>query len=376
MGKKVRSSNFELLRIVAMILIILFHIQYHGPQVHLNDGYFAYPMIYKRLFIFEIGNSLGMIGNGLFLMLSGYFLVNSKNMDLGKISKKLLLEVGFAAIVLTVASSIIITYTAHNYGSLILVGMNLFNDSWWFVGYYLLVVVAAKLFLNDFLQKFDQKQYSAFILTFFAIVQFQWSGCIFEGITGGLRTLLIGLFLYSLGGYISKYDPFKNVRFFSLILIIAATYAIRFASSYNTNMQNIETLLANYTATGVQTAYNPIISGFCNFEITVIILAVTIFEIFKRIHIPNNKIINYLGKSTLMIYFIHENELFINYYKNDNWMEPLVNSNLGIDYIIMWLYWTGIAFIVGETVYTVYVLLGKLAPRIKYVFVKKSDVNN
>ena len=46
---KVRSSNFELLRIAAMLMIVMFHIFLHWPKAQLTDM-----------------NSINFFGNGLF----------------------------------------------------------------------------------------------------------------------------------------------------------------------------------------------------------------------------------------------------------------------------------------------------------------------
>lgn len=46
---KVRSSNFELLRIAAMLMIVMFHIFLHWPKAQLTDM-----------------NSIDFFGNGLF----------------------------------------------------------------------------------------------------------------------------------------------------------------------------------------------------------------------------------------------------------------------------------------------------------------------
>lgn len=96
MEKTKRQSNFELLRILAMVMIILFHVQIHGPQPILtaDNAFFASPMIYKRLLLFEVGIPLGMIGNGLFMVISGYFMNAKTNIDTGKISKNYYYNLG------------------------------------------------------------------------------------------------------------------------------------------------------------------------------------------------------------------------------------------------------------------------------------------
>ena len=64
-----RDSNFELLRIIAMILIVFSHENQHGiwfPQNH--DFGFNY------LFCKSIFSYFGAIGNWLFIFVSGYFI--------------------------------------------------------------------------------------------------------------------------------------------------------------------------------------------------------------------------------------------------------------------------------------------------------------
>ena len=48
----------------------------------------------------------GLIGNALFILISGYFMVQKgKSIDLVKISRKLLMQLGFAAVGLLFATS-------------------------------------------------------------------------------------------------------------------------------------------------------------------------------------------------------------------------------------------------------------------------------
>ena len=174
MEKTKRQSNFELLRIFAMFMIILHHIQVHGSQVLLtaDSGYFAQPIIYLRLLVFEIGVPLGRIGNGLFIMISGYFMNANDHIDTGKIAKKLLLQLGFATVILIIAYSVWITYFKSETLSLSMIAIEKFNSSWWFIGYYFSIIVLAKLFLNGFTAKLSRSQFKMLLLTILAVSQF------------------------------------------------------------------------------------------------------------------------------------------------------------------------------------------------------------
>ena len=87
MENKVRSSNFELLRILALLMIILDHIVVHcmngqlvGSQTILNQ-----PMFFKRMQLLNFAMTFGYIGNNIFVLISGYFLISK--MDKSNILK-------------------------------------------------------------------------------------------------------------------------------------------------------------------------------------------------------------------------------------------------------------------------------------------------
>ena len=365
MEKTKRQSNFELLRIFAMVMIVLFHIQKNGPQRLLTGdyGYFPQPILYLRFLILEIGAPFGPIGNGLFIIISGYFLNSNLNIDTGKIAKKLLLQLGFAVSVLMILSAVWITFFNNEELTLGIVTKGDFNAGWWFLGYYMFVIIIAKVFINRFTAKLTRSQTLSLMLTLLAVSQFEWSGKLLANLATGLRLVTVGVFLFLMGGYIAKYNPFKNVKTFTVILIIAAAVGITFLSQYNSAAESIDYYIKSKSA-------GPFIHGiqeFSDYEIIPIIIVISIFELFRRMNIPYNAVINFIGKSTLMIYFFHENGFFQMFYKEDAWMEALKSSCL--QYCLMWFKWAAIAFAFGLAGYVLYTLLGKLLPRMRSVFI-------
>lgn len=367
MGKTKRQSNFELLRILAIVMIILFHIQVHGPQPMLttDNEFFALPMIYKRLLLFEIGIPLGMIGNGLFIVISGYFMNANTNIDTGKISKNLLLQLGFATVVLMIAYFVWIHFFRDEKQYWETVTMGEFNNGWWFVGYYMIVIIIAKIFLNGFIAKLSQSQFNSLLITILAVTQFGWTGGLLNGLTNGLRTVFIGVFFFLIGGYIARYNPFRKVRLYTIFLIIGTTYVIRFMSAYNMISKAID----DYLKSDSEGNFIQKVQDYSNHEITVIIFVICFFELFRRWNIPYSKIINFLGKSTLMIYFIHENGFFQSFYRFDNWMVTLRESYWA--YCIKWLQWTALGFVLGLLAYIIYSFLGRLLPKLQILFIRQ-----
>ena len=187
-----------------MFMIVIYHIVAHCVNVQLTDpgsvgreavDVFNHPVFWKRLLVLNTIMTFGIIGNAIFILISGYFMANREisGIKLGRISWTLISEQLFAAVVLTIASTVYSFYNRGIYMSLqTIMG---FNGMTWFVGYYLVVIICGALFLNKFLAGLDCKKYSAFLLTLFAFISFSWSGSLAEGITGGLRTLLTGIFL-------------------------------------------------------------------------------------------------------------------------------------------------------------------------------------
>ena len=372
MEKTKRQSNFELLRIFAIILIVLGHIQQHGskPILIADNGYFAQPIIYLRLLVFEIGAIFGAIGNGLFIMISGYFMNANDRIDTGKIAKKMLLQLGFATIILMAAYSVCITFFANETFTWDSITIEIFNNSnWWFIGYYFLIIIIAKVFLNGFTAKLTQNQFRSLLLTALAVSQFGWIGDLLDGLTYGLRNLTVGIFYFLMGGYIARYNPFKNLRAYTFILAIAAAYGARFLSQYNIVSQSIDAFTKS-TQDGLLNFHQSVQSGL-SYQIAAVVIAICLFELFRRLAVSYNAEINFIGKSTLMIYMLHENNFFQCFYRNDSWMEALSSSVLA--YCLKWFKWAAVAFAVGVTAFALYTLLGKLLPRMRPLFATRDS---
>ena len=72
---KKRESNFELLRIFAIIMVIIGHFNVHG---NIGDLTFNQSFISFFNILFSKFLSLGDVSNHIFMLLTGYFLIKSK----------------------------------------------------------------------------------------------------------------------------------------------------------------------------------------------------------------------------------------------------------------------------------------------------------
>ncbi|MGN0729318.1 acyltransferase family protein [Treponema sp.] len=84
---KTRQSNFELLRIFAMVMIVASHLAVHGvQQVLLDSKYLAYTggSFVNQLFTCFLPAG-GGIGVALFFMITGFFMCRKENSSVKKV---------------------------------------------------------------------------------------------------------------------------------------------------------------------------------------------------------------------------------------------------------------------------------------------------
>ena len=240
MGKSNRQSNFELLRIVAIIMIIVHHIFFHcinNQILSINTAttgeMFSDPILYKRLSICEIATTFGKIGNNLFLILSGYFLIDKK-IDIMKVSKKLLFEMLFVSIIFTVVSFFYVELTNGDAG----IHLRYFNSGWWFIGYYFIVILIARCFLNKYISQMNVKEYLSVIMALFAIVSIQYVRNMFKDISEVIPIAATGALMYLIGGFIKLYNPFKKTKTIFILLILVLTNILLYMS-YHISVKNL-----------------------------------------------------------------------------------------------------------------------------------------
>lgn len=371
--EKKRNSNFELLRIIAMLMIVIFHIVVHSVDYQLtdtssmalmNNGLFNHPVFYKKLLLLTSIIPFGKMGDTVFILISGFFMIKKERIDLGKISKKLLLQLMFATTTLVISSFVCYKVLKTTYIGLIpITNINLQS---WFVGYYFAVMVIAALFLNRFLGKLERKQYVTFLLVMFAVIIFGWLGSLFNNIASEIRVLLAGVFVYSLGGYIRIYEPFQKIKSSVLIAVCAGIYGLIYLSYYNAVNLNIE----NYILKGSKGEFIQNVMSFQDYSVVIIIMGVCLFEFFKRINIPTNRVINFLGSATFMIYLLHDNAFTYSIWNTQDWITLLYNHPL---LFLLKLFGWGLAvFGIGVLVYVLFLGVGKACRKFKGIILYKN----
>lgn len=323
-----RQSNFELLRIVCMILIIAHHFSVHS----------IIPENISRLnrFIFDVFAIGGKVAVNVFVLISGYFMVKSKF----KLQKLLMLifQTFFYSIVIYIAFCIfgICTLDLKQLFSYL---FKFYNKYWFMIDY--LILYAISPFLNKIIYS-SSKNAIKLLIIFAIILQTQILGL-------DLGDLVWFCTLYIIAGYIQLY-PNQFTNKFLLAFIISILSFIVIILFYT---------LGHICLWGLK-------------DIVCLICSISLFCTFKNIKIKNNKIINFISSTTLGIYLIHDN-LLIRPMLWKNWLNVsfhALNNNF-------WIFAISAVILVFVTCSLIEMIRRLIEKNIlKLIFKKKSSLNS
>lgn len=281
-----RDANFELLRIISMIMIVVLHFIGHG-KVDLSveektlDWFFIYGLRY-----------ICVIAVNLYVLISGYYMVKS-NFKIKKVLS-LVIQVLFysAGIYLFLVFS---GYKKFLYSAFKDVLFPITTKQYWFVSAYMILYFLSP-FLNKFIHAMDKVEHKILLLllTFLFCIMDPTAQIksLFE-VSSGFSVYWF-IYLYLIGGYIRLYVndekklflKSKKTKFAIWIIVIAFQIFI----SYN-ETKNIRLFLK----------YD---------NVYTLIKTLLIFMIFKDLKIKNeklNKLILAISPLTLGVYLLHDN---------------------------------------------------------------------
>lgn len=295
MSKKIRNSNFELMRIISMFLIVLYHTIYHGHIIQNSTTLFL-----KTFFlILEI---ITIVHVNSFVLVSGYYQCESK-FKIKKIIKLWLENLFYSLTFIFIFSyfNIIEISKFSIIKNLLFLNIN----EYWFIKIYLLLFCFTP-FLNIIIKntsKRDHKILIGLLIIFFSIIP-TISGQ--EILNNNGYTLIQFILLYFIGAYLKKYPlNLKNnkmlIRLVSIVifsLCVTINYGLLF---YINKIDCNKSEFIAYVCNNINISYlsysNPLI----------LIQSVAYFIFFLTFSFQS-KIINKIASLVLGIYFIHDNE--------------------------------------------------------------------
>ena len=334
---KLRNSNLEILRIVSMILILFHHFYYNNINLD-------YSNLTINQFIVQFLSSAGKIGVNCFVLITGYFTIESKF----KIKK--LLKLYGQILFYSIGGGIIAVTVFHtNIGikDLIKTILPISYNNWWFITTYIIVYLLSN-YINKFLKSISKKEY-IFLVALLLVI---WS-IIPSFINGKIEFSTIDWFilLYMIGAYIKLYvnnNTINNKKvaiLLSILICLSALSIIVLDKFYN----KIE--------------IDPLHFALPMNQILPLLISICLFIIFLNYKCNNSKIINKIASCTLGVYLIHTHLLlrdiiWIKIFK----VSDVINSSYIVLYeififIIIYFICTLIDYIRQNTIEKLYIKL-------------------
>lgn len=285
---KTRDTNMELLRIVAMFMVVTLHCIGHGD--FLNDT----SVSLENYILLRLLDSLSQIANALFLMTTGYYMINKK------FNLKRILDLWGK----TIFYSFIIWIVCVLLGRETQVLKSLFPvtiGNYWFISAYISLYFLIPI-INILLNKLTKSQFKygliVLIIMFGIIRVVSNPSAIYSG------AIMPVIIIYSIGAYIRKFVEVKHknkyiIKYILLTIIFALIYMI--LQIYQGITTNAIVYYRIYLILTGLREYNCII---------LIAMAICVFMKFVTIKIKSNfanQTISFIAPSMFSIYIIHEN---------------------------------------------------------------------
>lgn len=284
----VRNSSLELLRIVAMLMIVAFHFFRHGGFDFPEDSFTVNRIYYQFLLMF------GNFGNAVFVLISGYFLILSDRLKPQRLINLWLRMVFYSAAFY--AASVLIGRADFGAKGILSVLRPVTKFRWWLASTYIILYLIHP-YLNMFLKRMTKEEYRKFLAAVFCY----W--CIIPMLSKsnfGANALINFMCLYSLAGYFRLWADdvygkkyilygaiFAVMNFVMILLLDAAVMKFPVLSEYAvhfTGLMNCQEIL------------RPL----------VVLTALSLVLGFKGFDVTQRKIVNVIAATSFGVYLIHD----------------------------------------------------------------------
>ena len=280
-----RQSNIELLRIIAMVLIVAHHFSFHGG--------FDFPtetVTFNRLWVqfLLIG---GKIGVNIFVLISGYFMISS-TAKISKIIKLWLQIITYSVLFFAVFTAVGVV--PFSFKAVLKALFPITFSNWWFASTYFVMYLLSP-YINKLLHNLSKKSYQRLLI----LLAVLWSVIpTFLTVPMQSNSLLWFIFIYALAGYIRLYIPLRTVGGGKYIASSAALMLLTFSS-----VVVFDILGTKYSVFAYHSTYL-----YAMQRIPAFLTALLMFIGFLKTDIGCKKAVNIISSATFGVYLIHENQ--------------------------------------------------------------------
>lgn len=274
---KERQSNIELLRIVAMFMVMILHVNL-GLGVPSQEDALTQPLSTLSRLFFELF-SIGSVNA--FVLISGWFGI--------KPSIKRLSSFVFQCIFITWGVFIVMMISGLSPFNLKSLDENIFVRSWFIQAYLILYLVSPAL---NYVVEHNKKTHIYMLIGLMAM-EFIYDTCAMDRVFGGGYSALHFIILYLLAGYVRKYGIWSIIEkyafvWFLVVVILFTGFRFWLVSHGYPQIHR----LGQYSSPII------IFTGLC------LLLG------FKRIKIQS-RFVNWVAASSFAVYLLHTNPLIL-----------------------------------------------------------------
>lgn len=274
-NRKERNSTFEVLRIIAMFMVLALHVNFYANGSPKIDDVLASPVASVSRVFFQ-ALAIGAVNT--FILISGWFGIRSTTKGLCKF----LFQCAFFIVLLGIIGYL----SGREYDTLsVLFSVVLFTNAWFVVSYIGLYIVSP--ILNAYIEKVSEKDLLKLLIVFYLFqTYFGWIGFDTQDFSKGFSMMsFIGLYL--LGRYLRLYgDKYYKYGVYLWLGGVLLCFGFRFMLSI-WDVQLLRERAMVYT--------NPMI----------ILSAVGLIMMFATFKPFENRVVNFIAASSFTVYLIH-----------------------------------------------------------------------
>lgn len=286
---KVRESNFELLRIIAMFMVLILHADFVALGAPDYVDITTSPIVSTIKVLFE---TLCIVGVNVFVLISGWFGIKPSIRGFSKFTFQLLFfSIGVYAVLC------ISGYADLSFRKIAQCFVLTDSDSYWFIPSYICLYLFAPI-LNSFVESTDKRTFACVVVAFYIFQTF------FAFLGGSAKFILKGfsalsfMGLYLLAAYVRRYvdlSKYNKNTYLYVYISVALILTILYLLAVLMHFDFISDRITCYS--------NPL----------VVLASISLLIFFSKQKFYN-KIINKVGLSCFAVYLFHSNPNVCNIY--------------------------------------------------------------
>ena len=321
---RMRDSGIELLKVIAVVLIVISHVVLtlttENEYIPYNDYLLdcTHATTNGTVLLLAVIRHFGALGNWIFFVASAWFLLDSTKAS-GKKIMEMLLDIWVISVLFL---GITLLLRGEVSGKLFLFSLlpTTFENNWYLTCY--LLFYPLHPYLNRLIAAMTQKEH----LKMISVLTVLYIG--FNFIKGRFffpNMLLLWSSVYLILAYIKRYciGVYSSAKVNGILLLCGAAGAVGIV------------VLTDLLGLKIAALSDQLLRWVSNFNPFLILIAITAFGLARKNHFKN-KNVNHIAKCAMLIYIIHENILLRTYVRPYLW--HCIFDRYGYAHILLWVF--------------------------------------